>query len=1041
MSDLHQSGEGGVRSPGLPARPLRAYIAALAVALLVPAVLITALLAQRWVQAEQARMEERTATLNAHAVEQIDRFLSGQIAMLQALATSPALDTGDFVRFDRQVRELVRLQGVKIVLREPDGRERVNTRLAPGEPLPRAVLPLDGRVRDTGAPAISDFMIGALTGKPIVVVTVPVLRDGAAVYLLDASLPAGLFGDLLRAAGVTAPYSGSVSDRAGIVIARSVATGMGAGRPLPGFEATAGATGRWSGRNLSGIPVFGTHHRSGLSGWTVTIGIEQAALRAPLVTSVMVLAPVILGLGLIALLASVLVGRRILLAKALLSQAAADLSRGIPLSSPVTPIREVNEVGAVLAQTSATLHRQADALRKSNADLEERIAERTRALVAQESVLKTTLDAMDQGLIMVDAQGTVAVTNRRFAALLGLDPAFLAARPTRAEMRRVLDAAGEYAGLDPAFAQAIAMGDLAVIGERYERVRPDGTVLEVHVAPTADGGILRTVSDITARRAAEAALRRETALLDATLANMDQGVLVIDAAGIVQLCNERATDLLGLPPDFRRAGRTLADLVAWQQAGGEFAGARPDCDAWLKLQGDLLDAPPIYERTRPNGTVLEVRTVRLAEGGAIRTFSDVTERKRRELAVLEANRVAEAARAQAEAAQAQAEAAQAQAEAASAAKTDFLATMSHEIRTPLNGVIGYADLLVREGDLPPAQRRSAERIQEAGQALLTVVNDILDFSKIEAGQIDLDPRPFAPAVLADNAVAIVRTAADAKGLALAVRMEDGLAPRLVGDLDRLRQVLLNLLVNAIKFTPAGGVTVSLASAPLGAGRHALRVAVGDTGIGIPADRLGRLFQRFSQVDGSIQRRFGGTGLGLAISRRLVETMGGEIGVESRPGEGSTFWFAVPLAEAGDAAAARERGTAAPLARPARILLVEDSPINQEIARAILERRGHRVTVVDDGAEAISAVQAGAHDLVLMDVQMPGMDGLTATRHIRDLGAPLGRLPIVALTANVLPQQIAQFRAAGMDDHVGKPFRPEELLATVERWSAARAAAA
>ncbi|TNC11440.1 response regulator [Methylobacterium terricola] len=1040
MSDRHQSGEdlqggdGGARPSGVPARRLRTYIAGLAVALLVPAFLIMALLAQRWVQAEQARMEERTATLNAHAVEQIDRFLSGQIAMLQALATSPALEAGDFARFDRQVRELVRLQGIKIVLRELDGRERVNTRLPRGEPLPQVVLPEDHRVRETGAPAISDFMIGAITGKPIVAVTVPVMRDGATAYLLDASLPAGLFGDLLREAGVTAPYSGSVADRAGIIIGRSVATGMAAGRLLPGFETATGDTGRWSGRNLSGIPVFGTHHRSGLSGWTVTIGIEQAALRAPLVTSVMVLAPVILGLGLVALLASLLIGRRILLAKALLSRAAADLSRGIPLASPVTPVREVNEVGAVLAQTSATLHRQADALRKSNADLEERIAERTRELMAQEAVLKTTLDAMDQGLIMVDAHGTVAVANRRFAALLDLDPGFLAARPTRAEMRRVLDAAGEYDGLDPAIAQAIAMADFAVIGRRYERVRPDGTVLEVHAAPTAGGGVLRTVSDITARRAAEAALRRETALLDATLANMDQGVLVIDAAGIIQLCNERAIDLLGLPPGDRHAGRPFADLVAWQEAGGEFGAARPDRDAWLKLRGDLLAAPPVYERARPNGTVLEVRTVRLAEGGAIRTFSDVTERKRRELAVLEANRVAEAARAQAEAAQAQAE-------AASAAKTEFLATMSHEIRTPLNGVIGYADLLAREGGLPAEQRRSAERIQEAGQALLTVVNDILDFSKIEAGQIDLDPQPFAPAALADNAVSIVRTAADGKGLAVAVRLEAGIAPRLVGDVDRLRQVLLNLLVNAIKFTPAGSVTVSLASVPLADGRHALRVAVRDTGIGIPADRLGRLFQRFSQVDGSIQRRFGGTGLGLAISRRLVETMGGEIGVESRSGEGSTFWFAVPLAEAAAEATAREGGTAAPLARPARILLVEDSPINQEIARAILERRGHRVTVVGDGAEAISAVQAGGHDLVLMDVQMPGMDGLTATRHIRELGPPLGRLPIVALTANVLPQQVAQFRAAGMDDHLGKPFRPEELLATVERWSAARAAAA
>jgi signal transduction histidine kinase/ActR/RegA family two-component response regulator len=904
VSERVITSEGGADQAAFRARPLWAHVTTLAVALLVPAILIIAMLAQRWVQAEQARMEERTATLNAHAVEQIDRFLSGQIAMLRALATSPALETGDFARFDRQARELVSPKGVAIVLHDRDGRQYVNTRLPWGTPLPRVVLADDRAVRATGAPAISDLLPGTAAGAPRIAVTVPVRQDGAAAHLLSIILPASLFGELLSASGVAAPYSGSIADRTGLIIGRSVATETAAGRPLPGFETVQRKTGQWSGRNLTGTPVFGTHHRSDLSGWVVAIGVEQAALQAPLVTSLMVLAPVILGLGVVALVAPVLVGRRILLAKALLSQAAADLSQGVRLQTPVTPIREVNEVGAVLAQTSAILHRQADALRKSNADLEERIAERTRALVEQEVVL-----------------------------------------------------------------------------------------------------------------------RQKKALLDATLANMDQGVLLIDAEGIVQLCNERAVDLLGLPPAHRHSRPAFADLVAWQDARGEFGDARPESAPWLRLRGDLLSAPPVYERTRPNGTVLEVRTVRLAEGGAIRTFSDVTERKRRELAVLEANRVAEAARCQAE--------------AASAAKTEFLATMSHEIRTPLNGVIGYADLLVREGDLPPAQRRSAERIQEAGQALLTVVSDILDFSKIEAGQIDLDPQPFAPAALADNAVSIVRTAADAKRLTVAVEADAGLVPRLVGDQNRLRQVLLNLLNNAIKFTPSGRVTLRLASTPLADGHHALRAAVADTGIGIPAERHAQLFQRFSQVDGSIQRRFGGTGLGLAISRRLIETMGGEIGVESRPGEGSTFWFSVVLAEATAAAAARERGAAPPLERPARVLLVEDSPINQDIARAILERRGHRVTVVADGAEAVSAVQAEPHDVVLMDVQMPGMDGVTATRHIRELETPVSRLPIVALTANVLPQQVAQFRAAGMDDHIGKPFRPDELLAMVERWSTAR----
>lgn len=407
------------------------------------------------------------------------------------------------------------------------------------------------------------------------------------------------------------------------------------------------------------------------------------------------------------------------------------------------------------------------------------------------------------------------------------------------------------------------------------------------------------------------------------------------------------------------------------------------------------------------------------------------------------------------AAEAALRAATAEAERASAAKSEFLAAMSHEIRTPLNGILGYADLLLDRPGHDAEDRRRVELIRVSGEALLTVVNDVLDVSKIEAGQFELDPLPFALGKLIDDTVAIMRGIALKSALTIAVQVDPNLPPVVVGDANRLRQVLLNLLNNAVKFTPAGSVTLTVrheGSRPLASGgtAEALRFAVTDTGIGIAPSRRHRLFKPFSQVDGSISRRFGGSGLGLAICHRLVAMMGGEIGVESEEGAGSTFWFslALPRGEFRSAAARDPHppvpGTGAASERASRILLVEDVPINQTLARAVLEAQGYRVEVAGNGAEAIAAVEAsyggsdGAADpfaVVLMDVQMPGMDGLTATRRIRAMGGPAARLPIVAMTANVLDGQVQDLIAAGMDDHVGKPFKRAHLGAVIERWRA------
>ena len=650
--------------------------------------------------------------------------------------------------------------------------------------------------------------------------------------------------------------------------------------------------------------------------------------------------------------------------------------------------------------------------------------EMDRELRKREEHYRTLVESLREGIVQLDIQERFTFANQAAHQIFGVPFGALVGR----SLGEFLDEKG--------FALLLAVADRRRSGENsaYElQIRRPGREIRdllVTGSPQFDSrgkfrGTFGVFHDITDRKRAEEAVQREANKLSAMIQGMEEGVALIDREDRVIEVNEYFLKL------FKMTKPEISGRLFWESEPGQTFGDFRDIISSFKSNRDSVQVSAQRDISGLK-TVVRVQPVYRQDiyEGSIINVIDVT-------ALVIARE---------------------QALAASQAKSSFLANMSHEIRTPLNAIVGITDLMM-DTRLDPEQKDYIRTVQESSQSLLAIVNDVLDFSKIEAGRFELDLEDFNLQTVIEGVTEILAGRARQKGLEFSCAIDPRIPSPLRGDPARLRQILLNLGDNAVKFTTRGGVTFRVERVDSNGGEIAVLFSVIDTGTGVARENQALIFEGFAQADSSVTRKFGGTGLGLSISKNLVDMMGGEIGLKSplREGRdgGSCFWFRVPFrtqAEARDAEVAPflPLPMTAPLAGPspeplpaaafdggqqrARILLVEDNRINQKITTAILQKAGYTVDVIENGRKALEAVARAPYDLVLMDVQMPEMDGLRAAELIRQNSGNFVSPPIIALTASAVKGDRERCLRSGMNDYIMKPIRAGELVAKVEKWT-------
>ncbi|GAB1393507.1 hypothetical protein MASR1M60_16700 [Rhodocyclaceae bacterium] len=670
----------------------------------------------------------------------------------------------------------------------------------------------------------------------------------------------------------------------------------------------------------------------------------------------------------------------------------------------------------------------------------------------QKTQVATILDTLSDGVYATDLQGRITFINAAAERMFGWPAGELLGQLAHAATHHTLPNGAPYPADECPLFGMLKLGQ-PLDGEEWFTHR-DGHCFPVSFRSNPlhqDGqiiGSLLSFQDISARRAAEARIR----LLEMAIEESDQGILITAAdatadGGTIQYVNSGFT---------RITGYSAADAVGQRTAllrGPQTAPEKIHQLVSALQAGQRFKAEIDYQRKDGTLLVAEIDYSPVHDGDGrlthfIALLSDIGMRRAAEQAL---------------------RAAHDQALAHARLKSEFLANMSHEIRTPMNGVIGMTDLLL-DTPLNEEQRDFAQLVRDSAQSLLTVINDILDFSKIEAGKLDIEAVDFSMPHVIDGIVSLLAPKAQEKQLQLTCQIDAALTMPLRGDSTRLRQILLNLVGNAIKFTSAGKVAIRVLPAAQGSGTELLRVRfeVEDSGIGIAPAAQARLFQSFSQADSSTTRKFGGTGLGLAISKQLVTLMQGDIGVNSAEGDGTTFWFELPLEKGRTAplhaatAAINEEPAAldpatprtpdlihhsgnlrAALSQGRLVLLVEDNQTNQKLAQLLLQRLGYEPHIVADGQQAVAAFDTLPFAAILMDCQMPVMDGFEATMLIRKAEAAekRPRIPIIAMTANAMQGDRERCLAAGMDDYLSKPIDPEQLRNTLTQWAPTMATSA